>query len=254
MNKISALILTYNSEKHISRCINSITFADEILVLDSFSNDKTIEIAKELGARVEQREFNGFSQQRSESLKLAVNDWVFVIDADECASKELAKEIANLENTNEITSYLVPRLTWFLDKPIRRCGWYPDYSPRLFRKSKAHYPDRLVHESVEIEGKSAKLACDIHHYSYQSIDDFSRKVVLYAKAAAKQRFAEGKKFKISDILIKPTVCFIKMYVLKKGFLDGIHGLMLSLLSSFSIMLRYAYLWEMSRNKKTEKLE
>jgi glycosyltransferase involved in cell wall biosynthesis len=248
---VSALVITYNEENNIRRCLESLTFADEVVVVDSYSTDRTVEIAKCYTEKVFQREFKGFSDQRNAALKLAANDWVFIVDADEAATPELGCAIRKAIETDEYDGYRVPRLTFFLDKEIHHCGWYPDYSVRLARRDKVYIPPRRVHESILVRGKIGVLKPPLIHWSYPSLTEYARKMVLYARAGAQQRKEEGGRFRISDLLIRPAFAFARMFFWRLGFLDGMHGLVLSVLTACSTALRYAMLWELERQNKME---
>lgn len=248
---ISALVITWNEEKNIRRCLESLSFADEIIVLDSFSSDRTVEIARQFTEKVFQREFVGFSDQRNAALELATNEWIFIVDADEVVTPELASAIQEAVLTDEYDGYRIPRLTVFLGREIWHCGWYPDYSIRLARRDKIYIPPRLVHESILVNGRVKTLKPHLLHYSYPTLSEYARKMVLYATTGAKQKMRDGERFRISDLLLRPAFAFIRMFIWKLGFLDGIHGLVLSTLTAYSTALRYAMLWEMQRQNKTE---
>ncbi len=246
---ISALVLTYNEQNRIERCLDSLAFADEIIIVDSYSTDRTLEIAGRYTSNIVQRELTSFSDQRNAAIDLAAQDWILFIDADEVVSKELAAEIIKSVDRNDFEGFRMPRSTFFLGKRMRHCGWYPDYQLRLMRREKARIPNRIVHESLLCEGPVGTLKNPIIHYSYDSMADYSRKMVLYAKAAAEQKYNEGRSFHIIDILLNPGHSFCKMYIAKRGFMDGMHGLVLSSLTACSSILRYAYLWDLCRSKK-----
>lgn len=249
---LSAIVITYNEEQNLEQCLKGLAFADEIIVLDSYSTDKTVVIAERYTKKVFQREFKGFSAQRVAALSYASQEWVIFIDADEVVDGKLAGEIASVINEAEYDTYQIPRLTEFLGKKIWHSGWYPDYQLRLAKRAKVHIPERLVHESLETDSRCGRLTNPIIHYSYRSLDDFIRKSVLYARAAAKQRLVEGKVFKFSDLLFRPGFAFFKKYIIKQGFKDGFHGFLLSILTCWSVALRYAMLWEMGLQSKDGK--
>jgi len=246
---ISALVITADEEANIRDCLSCLQFADELIVVDSFSSDDTAKIARECGARVEQREFKGYSDQRNYCISLATQEWILIVDADERVSMELAEEIRTAVEKREYDAYRIPRLTEFLGKPMRRCGWYPDYQLRLIQRSKARVPDRLVHETLETEEPCGTLRNDLLHYSYRTVEDYSRKMVAYARAAARQKSIEGRKFSWGDSAFNPGLTFFKMYILKGGILAGVRGLTLCALSAGASVLRYAYLWELPNDKK-----
>jgi glycosyltransferase involved in cell wall biosynthesis len=248
---ISALVLTYNDEQRIERCLRGVAFADELIVVDSFSTDRTVEIARRFGAVVSAREFTGFSDQWNAAIAQATQDWILIVGSDEVVPDELAAEIKEAVRSSHYAGYSMPRLTYFLGRPIRHCGWYPDYQLRLARRSVSRIPNRLVHETLEVEGKVGRLKNALMHYSFPTIESFCIKMVRYAKAAAQQKMVEGRRFRLADIVFTPGLTFLKMYVSKLGFLDGFRGLLVCALSSVSVLLRYATLWELSARARKE---
>ncbi len=248
---VSALVITWNEEKNIQRCLESLRFADEIVVVDSYSTDRTVEIAKCFTEKVFQREFTGFSDQRNAALQYAANDWVLIVDADEVVTPELASEIRQAVERCEYDGYRVPRLTVFIDRQMWHCGWYPAYSIRLARKDKIYLPHRLVHESILVKGNVGTLNAHLLHYSYRNLKDYARKMALYAATGAKQMKIDGKRFRIFDLLSRPSFAFFRMFFWRLGFLEGVHGLVLSILTAYSTALRYAMLWELERQTNSE---
>lgn len=246
---LSAVVITYNEENNIERCLGSLGFADEIVVLDSFSTDRTVELARKYTGNVACREFTGFSDQWNAALEMAREDWVLIVGADEVVSDKLAAEITDAIADGSCDGYRMPRLTWFVGRPIQHCGWYPDYQLRLARKSRARFPDRLVHEHLVVDGIIGALKHDLAHYSYTSLDDYTRKMITYARAAAMQKLREGCGFRITDLVVAPALTFVKMFILKQGFRDGLHGFVLSALSACSTALRYATMWEMTMRRE-----
>jgi glycosyltransferase involved in cell wall biosynthesis len=218
-NKLSIVIITKNEQKFISDAIKSSLFADEVLILDSGSTDDTIKIAQELGVKVFQQEWLGFGKQKQKAVELATNEWVFVLDSDERISKELQIEIVcELENP-KFDGYFIPRLNNFFGKDIKTCGLYPDYTIRLFNRTKGKFSDVEVHESVQIRNTS-HLKNDIIHLSYDSIEEFITKQNRYSSL-------NHKKKSIVKAIINPYWTFFKLFILKRGFLDGWHGFIIS---------------------------
>ena len=216
MNKLSVVIITKNEEKFITDAINSAIFADEVLVLDSGSTDKTCNIAKELGARVKQQDWLGFGAQKNKAVELASNNWVFVLDADERITPELQDEIISTLKNPQFDGYRIARLNNFFGKYIKTCGLYPDYSIRLFNKNKGKFNDVAVHESVQINGRVLSLKNHMIHLAYENIDEFKVKQKRYASLSHKKR----NRLKA---LISPVWTFFKLYFIKLGFLDGWRG-------------------------------
>jgi glycosyltransferase involved in cell wall biosynthesis len=245
---IAALVLTYNEQARIERCLEALAFADEIVVVDSYSDDATIEIVRRYTENISQKVFVGFSSQWNAAIERANEDWVLIVGADEVISKELAAEITNAACEGDCDFYRMPRSTFFLGRTMWHCGWYPDYQLRLVRRSKAHIPHRLVHETLVADGPVGTLVNPIIHYSYDSMADYCRKMVLYARAAAEQKYNDGCRFNLIDVVLNPGHSFFKMYIMQQGYRDGLHGLVLSSLTACSSLLRYAFLWEMSLKK------
>jgi glycosyltransferase involved in cell wall biosynthesis len=231
MNKLSVVIITKNEEKHIKNAIQSALFANEIVVLDSGSTDKTCDIAKKLGARVEYQEWLGFGRQKNEAVKLASNDWVFVLDADEQITEQLKDEIINTLNNPASDGFFIARLNNFFGKNIKTCGLYPDYTIRLFNKNKGAFDDAPVHESVKIQGKVSKLKNHMTHMAYESIEEFIAKQNRYSSL-------NPKKKNIFKALFSPWWAFFKLYFIKRGFLDGKHGFIIAVLYSQYTFWKY----------------
>lgn len=249
---ISAVVITLDEETNIECCLQSLQFADEIVVLDSMSTDRTVDIARTYTDKIGFKEFNGYGEQKAAALAMATCEWVLIVDADEVIGEELAAEIKDVVERGQFDAYKGPRLSYFLGRPMRHCGWYPDYQLRLAKRDRAQMPQRLVHEQLMIDGAIGILTNPMIHYSYVSMSDYARKMVSYARAAAEQRLREGRKPRFSDLLFTPGLTFVKMYLLEQGFRDGLHGFILSGLSACSVYLRYVMLWDMSRRQDPAK--
>ena len=249
--KLSAVVITLNEEPNIERCLGSLGFADEIVVLDSFSTDRTVEIAGRFTDKVSQREFSGYSDQKNAAMEIASNEWVLIVDADEVVTAELAAEVRKAVESDKYVAYRMPRLTHFLGKPIRHCGWYPDYVTRLMRKSKARFADRLVHETPTVDGPIGALSSDLIHYSYRDLDDLGRKMIAYSRAAARQKLLDGERFSLGALVFAPGLTFLKKYIIKQGYRDGLRGFIVCALSQFGVFLRYAMLWESKEREHDE---
>ncbi|MDR0485664.1 MAG: glycosyltransferase family 2 protein [Elusimicrobiota bacterium] len=255
--KTSAYIIVKNAERHIKDCIKSLIFADEIIVVDDFSSDKTAEFAESLGARVIKHKFENFGAQRNFALSCLSYNWVICLDADERISDKLRGEILEqIKDKPCADIFLAPRKTMFIDKWIMHSGWYPDYRhPILFDKNKAVYKNQSVHEDIDYRGgKKFYFKGDILHYSYSGIKNFIQKSDFYTDLSAAQMYEQGKRFHFYNLIINPLNMFLKMFILKKGFLDGIAGFILAMLYSFFYTaLKYIKLWELqSKNKKVLK--
>jgi len=219
-NSLSVVIITKNEENFIEDAIKSAQFAEEIIVLDSNSVDKTCEIAKKLGARVYQQAWLGFGAQKNKAVEIASNEWIFVLDSDERITLDLKIEIIKTLNNPLFVAYHVARLNNFFGKNIKTCGLYPDYSVRLFKKSKGRFDNVPVHESVRVDGKVSKLKNHLIHLAYDNVDEFIAKQKNYALLSAKKR-------SLLRAFIAPCWTFFKIYFLKRGFMDGWHGFIIA---------------------------
>ena len=253
--KITAAIITYNEESNIRDAIQSVEWADEVLVVDSESTDRTCEIAEEMGARVISKPWPGFSTQKQFATDQAANDWIFSLDADERVSPELRQEIAVIAAAGpNADGYSIPRLSFYMGKPIRHSGWYPDYVTRLYPRERASYGEERVHEKLHYSGemREEKLTGDLLHYTYRDLNHYLVKSAHYAQAWSQQRYEKGKKASLLQAFIHGVGCFVKMYLVRAGFLDGRQGLLLALLSAHSTFVKYADLWVRYQPAKEEK--
>ncbi len=240
---ISVIIITHNEEKNILACLESVKWADEIVVVDSFSTDNTKKLAEEFGARIFQAKWQGYGKQKNYALSCASMDWILSLDADERVTPELAEEIQVVIQNHEIDGYQICRKAYFLNKWIRHSGWYPDYCLRLFRKGRGVFAEKQVHEYVELNGKMGRLKGAMLHYTDNNLNHYLTKLVRYTSLAADELSVRNKKASLGDLIARPLFIFLKMYILKKGFLDGMHGFILAVLSSFYVFVKYAKLWE-----------
>lgn len=253
MNKLSVVIISKNEEKNIRRCLESVVFADEIILIDSQSEDSTITIAEEFGAKIYSPEWKGYGPAKQEGVRRTTYDWILSIDADEVVSTSLKEEIVSVLNSDNILSgYYLPRCTNFLGKWIRHSGWYPDYILRLFNKSQGNFNDAVVHEKVILKGSTGQLKNDLLHYSYPTLEDYFDKFNIYTTIGAEELHKRGKDASWARILIKPLAQFIKQFILKTGFLDGPEGFMISFLSSVAVMVKYTKLRALNTKMKADK--
>lgn len=250
---LSSIIIARDEEENIKRCIESQQgVIDDIVVLvDSRTADKTFQIASAYSnVNCEIVEWKGYGATKNYALTKTKYEWVLWIDADEELTKELAEELINFKNTTPaFYSYYVARRAYFLGKWIKHCGWYPAYVIRLFNKNYVRVDEKSVHEKLIVEGKSGYLKYDLNHYTDPSIEHYFNKFNLYTTLAAQELFSQSKKATIRDILLRPIFLFIKMYIFKLGFLDGLHGFILSVFSSAYVFTKYCKLWELNRNKQ-----
>lgn len=250
--KLSVVALTRDEEKHIGDCMRSVSgFADELLVLDSGSLDRTVEIARDQGSRVETRPFDNFPKQRNAALELAEGDWVFFIDADERATPQLGQEIrlAMEASPANVAGYWVPRRNIIFGKEIRHTGWSPDYQPRLIRKGKGRFdPAREVHELVMWDGEARYLRERLLHYNYETLAQFRTRNWKYTQYEARIWFEEGKRARGRGFVGQPVREFFRRYITLQGWRDGGHGLLLSVLMAYYALVRQKMLWNMGRDR------
>jgi glycosyltransferase involved in cell wall biosynthesis len=252
VKRCSVIIITLNEERHIAACLESVSWADEIIVVDSQSEDRTVEIARRFTPHVVVREWQGYSGQKNIALDLASGEWVLWIDADERVTPELATEIRPLIDRNpEENGFEIARRAFFLGQWIRHCGWYPGYVLRLFRREQGRFDDRAVHEGLELSGPRGRCENDLLHYTDDSLDHYMWKFNRYTSLAADELAAKGRRTGWLNIFFRPFHMFIKMYILKKGFLDGVRGLMLSMLSSAYVAVKYIKLWEQLHSSRRQ---
>jgi glycosyltransferase involved in cell wall biosynthesis len=251
--KLSSIIIAKDEGKNLKHCIESQRdIVDDIVVLvDSRTTDKTFEIAKSFpNVNAELIEWKGFGATKNYALSKTKNDWVFWIDADEEFTDELKKELIAFKNSNpEHNSYQVARRAFFLSRWIKHSGWYPSRVTRLFNKKYASFNEKAVHENLIAQGSYGVMKHDLNHYTDPSIEHYFNKFNIYTTLAAKDLSAKNKDVSLSDIIIRPVFLFTKMYIFKRGFLDGLHGLILAVFSSVYVFTKYCKLWELNRSGK-----
>lgn len=247
--KITALLIAYNEEEFIENYILSLNFVDELIIVDSYSTDKTCEIIKEFPhVKLYQRKFDDFSSQKNYAIKQASNNWVIFFDADEVITKSLKEEIIDtVSNESEEVAYWIYRTTIYMGKEIYYSGLQNDKVIRLFKKEFCRYNGKLVHEEIEAKGKVGFLKNKMKHYSYKGIDTIIFKRNKYAQLQAETLYRKGKKPNIFHFLVKPAFRFFKHFVIKRGFLDGFQGFMISFVYGYTVFMRYVKLWLLYRN-------
>jgi glycosyltransferase involved in cell wall biosynthesis len=250
MKKLSAVIITFNEEKKLGRCLESLRdIADEIVIVDSNSTDKTQEIAQEFGARFFQHPFEGYGKQKNYALNLAQNDFILSLDADEALSPALLQSIKEVKDNPGFDAYSMNRLTNYAGKWVKHCGWYPDRKIRLFNRKKAQWTDVPLHEYVKTEGSVGFLKGDILHFSYDSIADHIIQTNKFTTIAAKEAFSRGKKSNLFKILTRPVLQFLRDYFLKLGFLDGRVGYTICKINALSAFLKYSKLKDLDQSTR-----
>lgn len=249
---LSVIVITRNEERNIAACLQSVAWADEIIVVDANSTDQTVPIARQFTTKIYVKEWLGFAAAKNFALEQATNDWVLWLDADERVPVELAKEIQDIVQNSAIShkSFQVARRAYFLGKWIKHCGWYPGYVVRLFRRDAARFNNSHVHEKLEIDGTVGRLKNDLLHYTDHNLFHYFEKFNRYTSLAAQDLWEGGRRFSLYDLLVRPPFLFFKMYILRLGFLDGMQGFILSTLSAVYVFTKYAKLWEKKLRKHT----
>lgn len=242
MDKLSVIIITKNEAANIRSCLESVAWADEIIVVDSGSTDTTVDICRELGAKVFVHDWEGFGAQKNRALDHATCPWVLSIDADERVTPELRAEIEEVLAAPRADGYRIPRLSSFCGRFMHHSGWRPDYVLRLFRREKGRFSDALVHESVQVQGQVKELHQDLLHYSYRDFDDVLHKLNSYSSAASLMLERRGKRGSLAQAIFHGAWAFFRTYVLRAGFLDGREGFMLAVMNAENSYYRYIKLW------------
>jgi len=239
LTSLSIILITRNEAANIRDCLQSVAWADEIIVVDSGSTDETCNIAREMGAQVHvHADWPGFGPQKNRALGYAGKDWIFSIDADERVTSELRAEIEQAMRTGNADGYYCPRLSQFCGQFVHHSGWYPDYVLRLFRQGAGKFSESLVHESVLLKGRTEKMKTPLLHYSYLITDDVERKVEQYSTAAAKQMFQSGKRSSLAGAALRGGWAFVRTYLLRLGVLDGRAGLNIARMNARTTYLKY----------------
>ncbi len=247
MEKISVIIIAGNEEKNIGDCLESVKWADEIIVVDSESLDSTVEIARRYTDKVFVRKWEGYASQKNYSMQKATNEWVLSLDADERVSPELRSEIESLDFT-KVDGFYIPRRNFFLGRVIRSCGWSPDFQLRLFRRSKTTLTDRAVHEGFSVDGKREKLHGELIHYTHNTIAGTIGKINEYSTLEAKEK-ADRVHVNGVKIFFKPLWAFLQHFIVRRGFTDGVYGLMVSIIHAMTKTQVYMKIWEIQNASK-----
>jgi glycosyltransferase involved in cell wall biosynthesis len=250
--KLSSVIIAKNEEKNIGRCIESQSgLMDEIIVIvDKKSTDSTADIVNQYPCtKLYIEEWKGYADTKKYAVSLAENDWIFWIDADEEITPELKLEIKQMLTTGfKSDAYNVARKAFFLGKWMKHSGWYPSRVTRLFNRNSAEFTTSNVHEQLIVKGTTGELKNDLHHYTDSDIKHYFDKFNNYTTLAAEDLLLKNKKFRLTDITIRPLFLFIKMYIVRRGFMDGLQGFLLAVFSSLYVFTKYSKLWEL-RNRK-----
>ena len=250
---LSVALITKNEEANLARTLESVRWADEIVIVDCGSTDGTAEIAREFGAKFTVESWKGFGAQKNSAIAQCTSDWVLALDADEAVSAELAAEIqALLRGTPDCDAYFLPRRNFFLGRWIRHGGYYPDPKLRLFRRGAAQFEERSVHETLRCSGRTGRLHGDLLHDAYPTLDGYIEHMNRYSALGAAQAMARGKTSRglaafLGNVCVNPAATFAWNYFVRGGFLDGREGLLLQLYHSAYVSWKYAKAWERQRN-------
>ncbi len=237
--EISVVFITLNEEENLPRVLEKLRWCEEVVVVDSGSTDRTLEIAHRFGAHVVHRDFDGFASQKNFADQQASNDWILSLDADEVPSDDLSASLRRIKAGGvDHDAYRCPRKAYYLGKWIHHSGWYPDKKVRLYDRRKARW-EGLVHESVQVNGTIGELDGDLLHYTCPSLSDHIRTTDRYTTLAAQQYRAEGRQPRIGNLLLSPPWAFVRSYFLKLGFLDGVEGLIIASMAAFYVFAKYA---------------
>ena len=244
--KISACVTAGNEEDKIAACLASLTWCDEVVVVDSFSRDKTFEISKQYTPHVYQHPWEGYIAQKNYIRTLAHHPWILFVDADEVVSDELRQEIESefARGPGETAGYRFPRMVHYLGKWIRHGEWYPDIKLRLFRKDRGHSEGQEPHDRVVVDGGVKTLRAPLYHFTYDDLADHIYTINRFSSISAGEKFSRGEPFRWSDLIFRPPWRFFKSYFVKLGILDGRQGFIIALMSAFGVFVKYAKLMEL----------
>ncbi len=242
MPRLSVIVIALNQERNIIPCLESARFADEIVLVDTGSTDRTVELARTCTDRIFTTEWQGFGATKNFALDQARGDWVFSLDTDERVPEALRNEILQVVADNgPLAGYRVPRKNYFCGRWVRRAGWYPDLTLRLFRRDKGRFREREVHEEVVVDGPVGNLKTPLEHYSYNSISEYVSRMDRYARLAAQELVKSGRRPVAGELLWRPMATFVNRYFLQLGVLEGLTGYTVAVLSAMYTFLKYYYL-------------
>lgn len=247
---ISGVVISFNEEEGIARCLESLAFCDEIVVVDSNSTDATPSIAARCSAKVITQPFLGYVKQKNFALDQCAHDWVVSLDADEALDPECQRAIQDaLAREDDTTSgYVLDRMTYFLGVWHDRGEWYPDRQMRVFRRSRARWVGRDPHDRVELQGPTRQLAGHLRHWNYRDLQDHIAQIEKFSGLQAREMFDEGLRFRLTDLLFRPFSRFFRGYFLRRGFLLGVPGFLVSISTAYYVFMKYARLWELEQGR------
>lgn len=246
---ISAIIITKNEERNIRDCLLSLQWVDEIIIVDSGSTDRTLDIAKSFTDKIYHKDWEGFGKQKNYALSLATHDWVLSLDADERIPSALQTEIKSAISDPSFDGYNIKRRSSYCGRFMKFGGWGKDHVLRLFRKDKASFSDSLVHERLILSGKIGQLKSPLIHYSFPTVEDVIHKMNLYSSLGAEEKYLKGQQLSLSGTILRAWWTFIKTYFIKLGFLDGKQGFMLAVSNAEGVYYKYIKLMMLYKNVK-----
>jgi glycosyltransferase involved in cell wall biosynthesis len=252
MLKVSVTIITLNEAEHIAAAIDSAAWADEVIVVDSGSKDATCDIALGKGAKVSERAWTGWVDQKNHAASLAANDWIFSLDADERITPALADEVRRLLASEPPRhGYRAPRVAYHLGRWVRTTDFYPDFQTRLYDRRAARWRGKYVHESVSVDGPVGQLTNEIEHYSFRDLDDQLNRINHYTTLSARQMYDAGRRASVFDVLVHPPAAFLRNYILRRGIVDGSVGFTISAINAYSVFLKFAKLRELQHTPTSQ---
>jgi glycosyltransferase involved in cell wall biosynthesis len=236
-------VVCFNEENNIGACLDSLRWCDEIVVVDSFSTDGTVEICRRYTDRVMQKAWAGYRDQKAFAHSQATKDWVLLVDSDERVTPELRDEIRQVlaQDNNDYSGYELPRLVFYLNRWWRRGGWYPDYDVRLFRRERATWGGSDPHEKIIVDGKVRRLRNPLHHFTYRNIEDHVARINRFTSISSDELRKSGQRWRLADALFRPAARFFRSYVLKQGFREGFAGFYVAVTAAMYVFLKYAKL-------------
>jgi len=243
---LSAIVVCFNEEDRIGDCLASLRWCDEIVVVDSFSTDRTVEICRQFTDRVLQRPWAGYRDQKAFAHSQATREWVLLVDSDERVSADLQSEIRRVlqQDRGVYAGYAIPRLVFYLNRWWRRGGWYPDYDVRLFRRDAATWGGKDPHEKILVDGRVRRLHHPLLHFTYRDIADHLERINRFTSIAARELKNDGRRACLFDALLRPAARFLSSYILKRGFMEGFAGFYVAVTAAMYVFLKYAKLWEL----------
>jgi len=250
---VSAIVVCFNEEKNIGACLESLRWCDEIVVVDSFSTDGTVEICRRYTDRVMQRAWAGYVDQKAYAVSQATKEWVLSVDADERVTAELREEIgrALARDRESYSGYALPRLVFYLRRWWWRGGWYPDYTLRLFRRDRATLGGSEPHDKVLVDGRVRRLRHPLHHFTYQDMEDHIQRINRFTSISSQELLKSGQHWRLADALLRPAGRFLRCYFLKRGFMEGFAGFYVAVTAAMYVFLKYAKLWELELEEKKD---